>query len=231
MLIKTRAIVLHHIKYGETSIIATLYTEKYGRLSSMVSGARTKKTKFPMTYFQPLTLLETEIYYKPNRELHRLKDLACPFHYVSIPFVIAKNAIALFLAEILYHTLREQEGNPRLFGFLFHVFQLLDTQEEGILNFHVRFLLHYAGYLGFSLENLGALSGTSDHREFHNLPYEAAKAAIEMMNTPIAQPARFIISDANRQILLDSLLNYYAEHVDGMGRLKSLPILKEIFRD
>src|SRR5512133_3092423 len=137
MLIKTRAIVLHHVKYGESSLIVTLYTERHGRMTCMVSGIRSKKTHLSLTFFQPLTLLEAEIYYRPNREVHRLKELSCPFHYTSIPFAITKSTISLFIAEILWLTLREEEANEELFNFLFHAFQLLDTKDEGVANFHL----------------------------------------------------------------------------------------------
>jgi DNA repair protein RecO (recombination protein O) len=234
MLIKTRAIVLHHIKYGESSLIVTLYTEKHGRLSCMVNGVRSKKSRFPITYFQPLTLLETELYYKASRELHRLKEIACPHHYVSIPVTIAKSTIALFLAEILFLTLREEEGNSGMFDFLYHVFQLLDARDEGISNFHIRFLLHYARYLGFSLSHIHSaadIARSSDLQVFRDLPEVAGSAFAQMMKTPMAEPDEIRLTHINRALILDRILKYYAEHIDGMGRIKSLPVLKEIFRD
>ncbi|MDX1408425.1 MAG: recombination protein O N-terminal domain-containing protein, partial [Saprospiraceae bacterium] len=38
MLIKTRGIVLRKLKYSETSIIADLLTEEFGRMSYIISG-------------------------------------------------------------------------------------------------------------------------------------------------------------------------------------------------
>jgi|WetSurMetagenome_2_1015567.scaffolds.fasta_scaffold129242_2 DNA repair protein RecO (recombination protein O) len=234
MLIKTRAIVLHHIKYGETSLIVTMYTEKQGRLSSMVNGVRSSKSRLPMTFFQPLTLLETELYFKPNRELHRLKELSCPFHYVSIPFTIAKSTMALFLAEILFITLREEEGNSDLFNFLFHAFQLLDTKDEGISNFHLQFLLHYTRYLGFSpadVTSLTDIARSSDLQAFRNLPEEATAAMLWMMKNSLAQHTDIRLSHTARTLLLDCILKYYAEHQEGIGRIKSYGVLKEIFSE
>jgi DNA repair protein RecO (recombination protein O) len=234
MLTKSRAIVLHHIKYGESSLVVTLYTEKHGRLSCIVNGVRSKKSRFPVTYFQPLTLIEAELYYKPNRELHRIKDVACPYHYVSIPFVIVKSAMALFMAEILMLTLREEEGNADMFGFLFHVFQLLDAREEGISDFHVKFLLHYARYLGFSLTNISSaadIARSPDLQVFRDLPDEAVRAAEEMISNPMSRPDGVKLTYANRILLLDRILRYYREHIDGMNNIKSLPVLQDIFRE
>jgi DNA repair protein RecO (recombination protein O) len=234
MLIKTRAIVLHHVKYGESSLVVTLYTEKHGRMTCMVSGIRSKKTRLSLTFFQPLTLLEAEIYYKSNREVHRLKELACPFHYNSIPFSITKSTISLFLAEILWLTLREEEASEGLFSFLFHAFQLLDTKDEGVANFHLLFLIHYSRYLGIfpaELESAGDLSRFSDLKTFRDLPGETGRIFLEMMKTSLAQAEKINLNKASRMILLDALVKYYEQHLEGMGRIRSVAVLKEIFSD
>ena len=51
MLIKTRAIALHYVKYAESSIIACLYTEKFGRQSYIINSVRTKKILLPGLFF------------------------------------------------------------------------------------------------------------------------------------------------------------------------------------
>ena len=61
MLNKTRGIVLHHIKYSETSIIATIYTEVFGRQSYIIKGIRNKKSKIKANILQPLFLLNMEV--------------------------------------------------------------------------------------------------------------------------------------------------------------------------
>jgi DNA repair protein RecO (recombination protein O) len=234
MLIKTRAIVLHHVKYGESSLIVTLYTEIHGRMTCMVSGIRSKKSHLSLTFFQPLTLLETEIYYKSNREIHRLKELSCPFHYTSIPFSITKSTISLFLAEIVWLTLREEEANEGLFNFLFHAFQLLDSKDEGVANFHLLFLIHYSRYLGIfpaDLESVIDISRFSDIQIFRKLPGETGRIFMEMTKTSLAQAEKISLNKASRLILLDALVKYYEQHLDGMGRIKSVAVLKEIFSD
>ena len=232
MLIKTRAIVLHHVKYGESSLMVTLYTEKHGRMTCMVSGIRSKKTHLSLTFFQPLTLLETEIYYKSNREVHRLKELSCPFHYTSIPFSITKSTISLFLAEVLWLTLREEEANEGLFDFLFHAFQLLDSKEEGVANFHLLFLIQYSRYLGIfpsDLESASDIASFTDLKSFRNLPGETGRIFMQMLGTSLAEAEKISLNKPGRVILLDALIKYYEQHLDGMGRIKSVAVLKEIF--
>ena len=58
MLVKTRAIVLRTHKYGETSLIAELYTEQKGLRKYVVNGVRSAKAKTKANLLQGMTLLE-----------------------------------------------------------------------------------------------------------------------------------------------------------------------------
>jgi DNA repair protein RecO (recombination protein O) len=189
----------------------------------------------PVTHFFPAPHpLEAEIYYKSNREVHRLKELSCPFHYTSIPFSITKSTISLFLAEILWLTLREEEANEELFNFLFHAFQLLDSKDEGVANFHLLFLIHYSRYLGIfpaDPESSSDINRFADLKIFRNLPGETGRIFLDMMKTSLAQAEKISLNKANRLILLEALVKYYEQHLDGMGRIKSVAVLKEIFSD
>ncbi len=54
MLYTTQGIVLSHIKYRETSIIAKVFTEALGLQAYMVHGVRTKKTNTVLPFFSLL---------------------------------------------------------------------------------------------------------------------------------------------------------------------------------
>jgi len=234
MLSKTKAIVLHHIKYGESSIIVTLYTEKHGRLTSIVSGVRSNRSRVPMIYFQPLTLLEAELYYKPNREIHRLKEATCHFHYVSVPFVTGKSAIAIFLADVLLHTLMEEESNPALFDFLYHAFQLFDTRDANWANFHLHFLFHYTRYLGFypgEISRPEDMNLSADLHVFRDLSDEEFYAMVQMLKNSLAQADDLRLTHNSRAVLLDRILDFYSQHLEGIGKIKSRQVLKEIFME
>lgn len=233
MINKTRAIVLHYVKYGDSSLIVTLYSEKYGRIACMVNGVRSKKGKFSAILFQPLSLLETDIYYRQNRELQRLKEVFCPFQYDTIPFNITKSAIAFFIAEVLYLSLREEEGNPTLFNFLYHAFQLLDTKEEGCSNFHLWFMLHFLRYLGIlpaELKDVEDNVFSSDTQLFYAMSVEAKDALKLLIASPQGPPDKLQINNSDRTQLLERLIRYYALHLDGFSRLKSYSVLQEVFR-
>lgn len=230
MLNKTNGIVLHHVKYGESSIIVTLYTEKYGRIACMVSGIRSKNTRFPSYFFQPLTLLELNLYYRQNRNVQRLKEASCPYHYNSIPFDITKNAIALFLAEVLYITLREEESNPALFAFIFHALQYLDAKERNLRLFHPWFMLHLSRYLGFYPYQYldGTERDATETIAFNGLSDALNRVLLQMGSNP-QSPPELPITSHERNELLERIIRYYSAHMEGFTRIQSFAILRDVF--
>lgn len=232
MLTKTRAVVLHHVKYGESSILLYCYTEQFGRMNYMVHGVRSKKPKFPSSTYQPLTVLDIIFYYKPNRSLHLLKEMSCPLHYSSIPFNASKSCIAIFIAEVLYKTLHEEESNPGLFHFLLNSFHILDVHEQGTANFHITFLLHYTKFLGIypeGLLNKSRITGQADLHVFYDLQPNEMDAVIKMLQSPDFQLTGMQLNNQSRSVILERLIQYYNMHLDGILKLKSLAVLKEVF--
>ena len=239
-LLKTRGIVLHHIKYGDSSIITTIYTELHGRQSYMVNGVHSKKSKFRQAIFQPLSLLEMEVYFKNNRDIQRIKEAKPLAPFINIPQDMIKTSICLFLAEILYKTLYEEESNAPLFNFLFKSIELLETETVGIENFHIFFLVKYSRFLGilpdikklesdvyFDLRD-GYFTGTIP---FHGIYLDTDDSNIlsDLLSMGYEDLHRLKISNIQRKKLLEQLIEFYYIHIDKMGEIKSHQILKEVF--
>ena len=126
MLQKTVGIVLHTLKYNDTSNIVEMYTELLGRASFLVSVPRSRKAAVKSVLFQPLSLIEFEADYRPNATLYKIKEAKSFFPFSSIPYDPYKSAIALFLAEFLYRAIREEAENRPLFAYLIHSITWLD---------------------------------------------------------------------------------------------------------
>ena len=97
MLQKTVGIVLHVLKYNDTSNIVEMYTELSGRASFLVTVPRSKKATVKSVLFQPLALIEFEADYRPNTSLFRIKEAKSFSPFTSIPYDPFKSAIDLFL--------------------------------------------------------------------------------------------------------------------------------------
>ena len=239
MLQKTRGIVLHTMKYGETGMITTIYTELFGRMSFLMQGIRAKKSPVKGNNLQSLFLVELEVYYKPGRELHRIKELKNIYPFSSIPFEISKSTQAIFLAELLNKVLREEESRPDLFEFLFYSIQYLDILSEGIGNFHLIFLMQLSRYLGFGPTN----NFSDDYTYFdliagafvpiipphpHYLKRDESSVLADLLTITYQKAAELRIDKTIREILPDRFLDYFNLHLGTNFNIKSLEILREI---
>ena len=74
---KTKGIVLRTVKYGETSVIVTIFTELFGIQSYLVNGVRTstKKGTGKAMLFQPSAILDMIVYHNELKQLQRIKDI------------------------------------------------------------------------------------------------------------------------------------------------------------
>ena len=106
MQVKTKAIVLHSVKYGDAQLIVDILTAEVGRVSFVCRMPRTAKGKLKKQFFQPLHLLDLVFDYRPNASLQHIKDVRLLVPLVSIPADPYKLSISLFLAEFLCHATR-----------------------------------------------------------------------------------------------------------------------------
>jgi len=240
MIEKTLGIALKQIKYGETSLIVHLYTRRWGRMAIMVPGARTSSKNKKAYLFQPLTILELEVYHKPGRDLQKIKEVRNHSPFMHLTGDPVKSSIALFLAEILHKALREEESNEELFDFLDTHIQFLDLADRGVANFHIYFLLRLSRHLGFNPGvpptqsemwfDLAHGTFTPDpppHDSF--LRPELTGLLIRFLSVQVSDLATIQIDRLTRNELLDGVLRYYHLHLEGLGEIKSHAVLQALF--
>ena len=238
MLIQTKAIVLHTIKYNDSSLIAHCYTEALGKQSFLLKGIlTTKKGGLRKAYFQPLTLLDIHFNHKKKGGLNFIKEAKVLHPYQSIYSDIKKNAIALFLSEIVHKSLQEEENNPLLFAFLENSFLWLDSHENSV-NFHLLFMLKFSQFLGFypnldqetdpyfNLES-GCFCYTPPNHQY--LEGECAETLKELLGMNFATEQLPKINQHTRRELINALVRYFELHLLGFSTPKSLSILHEVF--
>ncbi len=240
MLHKTRGIVIRTVKYSDTSLIARIYTEKFGLRSYLVRGARGKKAKTKTAQLQPLSLLNMVVYDKGKEGLQTIRESEPAYHFVSIPFNVIKSSVVLFINEVLYKSLYEEESNPGLFDYLFDSVILLDRTEEGYQDFHLLFLIGLSKFLGFyprnnysvrnsffDLQEGTFLSEKPLHGNF--LEDKTANGLNKILNAETLTEKLFTNS-VERYGLLEALLRFYSLHIPGFGETKSHRILHDVLK-
>jgi DNA repair protein RecO (recombination protein O) len=241
MLQKTIGIVLHVLKYSDTSNIIEMYTEQLGRCSYIISVSRAKKSNVRAVLFQPLSIIEFEADYRSTVNLHRIKEAKIYFPFTSIPYDPYKSAIALFLAEFLYRAVREEIENQPLFAYLRHSIAWLDEQQGGYANFHLVFLMRLSRFLGlypnlegyqegdyFDLQNACFVPMCPQQHSFFIEPADASRL-MQFMRMNYETMHLFGMNRAGRARCLAIINEYYRLHLPDFPVLKSLAVLQDLF--
>lgn len=234
----TKAIVMNSIKYGDSSLIVRLYTEEYGLVSYMLKGVlKSKKGKLKAAYFQPLTLLSVVCSHQEKRSLQSLRDAQVTYMYQKIPLDIVKQSVAMFLSEVLSHSIKEEETNQLLFQYLENSFIWLDSHENSS-NFHLLFLLKLTKFLGFypdTTENnfigfhLREGVFTNDLHEKEIVTGDEIVQLKKLLGINFDNIDSVKFSRSQRQALLKMLIRYFELHLDGFRSPKSLGVLEAVF--
>lgn len=240
MLTKSRGIVFRTLKYGETSLIVEIFTERKGLCKYLINGVRSSKARTKANLLQLMNIIDIVAYEKEGRELNRLKEVQAAYLYQSIPFNVKKGTVGLFMTEIARKAIREKEENKALFRFLIERFIGLDQTTDSIANYHLCFLLELTVLLGFQpAANYSEEVPIFDLKEGEFVAHipEHPNYIIDEEAGALAQLLTYTALDAHqlrlnrdlRQKLLTTLINYYKFHLEGIGDIHSHQILKEVF--
>lgn len=238
---KTKGIVLKTVRYGETSIIASIYTELFGIQSYLINGVRTaaKKGGGRANLLQPASILDLIVYHNDLKNLQRIKEFKWSYVYSHLFFNIFKNSVGLFMVELLQRSLKQPETNTALFHFIEDAFIHLDGASEAVVaNFPLYFALHLSSFYGFRFsDKYSALNTVLDLREgefvaekphhSHFLEGEYSLATSSLLR--VMQPhelQEIKLSRDMRRVLLHAYETFYALHIQDFGSLKTLPVLE-----
>jgi DNA repair protein RecO (recombination protein O) len=220
MIFKTRGIVFRFTKFKETSIIVNIFTDVFGLQSYIVNGVRSKSAKNKIALYQPLTLLNLVVYHRPNANIERIKEISCLYPYQSLTTDVKKSTIAMFITELLNKTVKDESHARETFDFLSESFIAMDSLKEGFENFHLIFMLKLCRYLGFGISNVNEILGG------RLADPEIEKLLLVLVTAEYTTPLP--ITNVQRRVLLDHLLKFYTDHMENLGEMKSIQVLKDV---
>ncbi len=240
---KTKGIVLRTIKYGETSVVTTIYTELFGVQTYIVKGVRQggKKTGSKAAYFQPAAILDMVVYHNDLKNLQFIRDYNWSFLYQHVLFDVIKNLVAMYIVELLLHSLKQPEANPELFYLIEDTLKQLDKGTDTFTaNLPLYFILHLSNELGFQIQgNYSKATSVLDLREGvfvgdipvhpHFINGELAKITSDLINILFYNDLETIqLNRTIRRQLTQAYQQFIALHIQDFGEMRSLPILHEV---
>lgn len=224
--------------YAEASVVAQVFTEKFGMQAYLINGVKKAKAKIHQNILQPLHLLDLIVYQKNTGGLNRIAEARQLPIFQRIPYDIIKSSMALFITEMVYKSVRHQGPDERLFDYLFNATCWLDSSEETPVNFHLFFLLKLTKYLGFYPASRSAGQTYFDLKEGVFTPFTPGHVFAlhephtsqwnALLNSRLTTLGALRIGNQDRKVLLQKLIDFYQLHIDGLGEIKSLEILEEV---
>lgn len=242
MLTKTRAIVLHSFRYGESQMIVELLTASCGRVSCIMNIPKSPRSKLKRQYFQPLFILDTVLDIRRKSGLQHISEARVAFPFTSVTFNPLKLSISMFIAEFLRCSTRAEQIDETTFNYVESSILWLDGCKGHFANFHLVFMMRMSRFLGFypNTESCGPgcwfdlrsgcfCKNAPLHRD-RLCPDEAEKVDLLLrMNFPTMH--LFKMSRTERNRMMDVIMSYYRIHIPGFTELKSPGVLQELFRE
>ena len=239
----TKGIILRTVKYGETSIITTVYTELFGVQTYIVKGVRqsSKTSQGKASYFQPAAILDLEVHLNTLKQIQFIREFQWSYIYERVLFDVVRNAVALYVIELLQHSLKQPEANPELFYLVEDTLKEIDKGNETfVANLPLYFILHLASELGFQIQGKYSAEtpvlGLKEGFFIKKIPLHPyylidsdARITSQIINIKSYKELESIyLNKDKRRQLLEAYQQYMKLHITDFGEIRSLSILQEI---
>lgn len=234
-------IALRNVKYNDRNSILTVYTRQHGRLAMLLPATASAESRRLRALCQPLSRFTCMADIRPNRDIYRMRDVKAYAARSAAAQSPRKAAVALFVADFLSAILREPQQDVNLFNYLtLSIEALASAPSQAVANFHIAFLIHLQHFLGiepdWSTYTAGTVFDMVDgifrlspplHNRFLPTPEATAAHTMRRMNFRTSQ--LFRLSRADRNLILDRLIQYYSIHFPGVGAVASINVLRSLF--
>lgn len=214
MKISAELIILASTKVGDRSIVIHTLSSEWGRRSFIAAASRQN-----LALTSPLSIVEAEICTSRVSELWRAQSIAAARTLNSIRTDMVRNAISMFMAEMLYRTVRDGAMEPGLYEWCRSSIIMLDSMGPDCANFHLRWLLEFAAALGF----------TPDAEALRPFTGELSGQIEALLSCNWAESMLIPLNGELRGRIARKIISYISYHCDSDINVRSLDVLHEIF--
>ena len=226
MIVQSQAIVLKSFSYSETSIIARCFTREMGKISVIIRGAKRKNSP-NAAYFQPANYLDLVFYYKQTREIQTISKASFVRTWPSLRNDLKKMTYTLSVIELTDKTIIDHDPHTELFDELVNAINCFDKENK-------RFNLIF-WYFELKLLSLLGFKPNFEKRDYPDMvisnPFSGPNSEIILKglqnNTPDSLK-NISVTKKDRKVISEYLSTYLQYHFDGIMRLKSFEVLKQV---
>lgn len=223
--------------------MVSVFTELFGLQNYIVNGVRSAKRSSSMSvaYLQVGSMLDMVVYHHERNTLQRIKECKPAVHYSHLFVDVTKNAIMLFMIELLQKSLKQPDADPDLFYFVEDVMKGLDTATaSATANLPIFFMVHLSHFFGFRLmDNYSMERQVLDFREgqfvssvpaheWHLTPPGSEAIAQLLKVMQVEDLEQISLNRQLRNTLIDACIDFYAMHIQPFGAMRSLPVIRTL---
>ena len=181
-------------------------------------------------------MLDMVVYHNQLKNLNFIKEYQWSYLYEEVLFDVVKNTVAMYVIEMLQHSLKQPEANTELFYLAEDTLKQLDKGSAALTaNLPLYFSLHLGSELGFRIQGAYTLNTPvcdlyegrfTSERPNHSYYLEGKSAMLtsQLLALHFYNELDTIhIERAMRRDLLILFQQYIALHVADFGEMKSLP--------
>ena len=216
------------------------YSRERGRLSLLVPAGNGREASRRRAMLMPGNRFSCVADIRDNDRIPPMREVSMRGVQAAFAHPV-KSAVTLFLVDFLNTLLRDSMPDEVMFDFIDMMLESYGRKEKGIANFHLLFLIKLAHFAGIepdvSTYRKGTLFDMMDgvfrtsaplHGRF--LEREESAAVVQLMRMNLRNMARFSLSASQRNRILDGILEYYSLHFANVQSIKSIDVLRELFR-
>lgn len=220
--VKSQAIVLHLTRVGDSAIVVHTIDSVAGRQSVMLRGVG-KKNK-GIAALHSLSVLNVVTTRPPVGSMLYLSEYEPLFPLENLRTDIYKSTMAMFIAEVLYRSVREGDGGGEYFTSLVKSIAALEAVRGSAANYHLWWMADYCRLMGFAITPQGLLEiGEAD------VGADGA-AMLHFSEASLSDALSVPLSSSRRLALSHKMIAYLNHHLGVTLEVRTLDILHEVFR-
>ncbi|MBD5235704.1 MAG: hypothetical protein HDS61_04710 [Barnesiella sp.] len=238
MLLPSDCITLRSIKYNDTRAIVHCLSREAGRISIIVNDGNTPAARRRRALMLPGSSFSCIIDIRENRSLQSVREVM-PARVMMLDNPVA-TSIILFACDFLATLLRDSQPDALLYDYVDRFVARVTTTTRSVANAPIAFLLSLQQFMGIAPDTASYAPGycfdfaagrfcQAPPLRSQWLDAAQAEAFVKLSRMTIDNMHLFRLTRADRNTILDLLIQYYSTHFGAIRSLQSLPVVRAIF--
>jgi DNA repair protein RecO (recombination protein O) len=240
---KSEAILLKKTKYGDSSLILQLYSKDLGRISAIVKGARSSKSKIG-SKIDLINQVEVVLYNKDEKDLQLITQVNLINHFPKIKEELDKLKYASAVCELILKLTPDHDVNDKIYRGSVRILNLINDSKNSEAFLFARYLLFFIKEIGFEISldhcsNCGVKFGKHSGNAFNYgsgiicencnedkmISFQLSEELFNLLKCLTIKNDKISYNKKDVEIIISILEKFLVYHNSDFKAIKSLQIL------